>query len=924
MIEPRPKRSVAALRDPKGWLPGGKQLQFLATKVMAPRCPGLIERPRLDGMTAQLPAKRLAVIKAPAGFGKTSLATVWSERLREGGNAVAWLTIDADDDAPPRFLFYVAQALQRACKEVGTAASDVIRESFLIGSAAVMAMLINDLADVDEEVYLFLDNYHWISHPEIHEVVVFFLTHAPSHCHVVITTRTEPVFPLASLRAQNSLLEIDAPALRFDLQETRAFLAQEKLGALAPSSVELMHRKTEGWPASLRIVASTTSRLGKDIEGYLRNLSGTQRPIGAYLAEMLDGLPRELVLFMLRTAILDRLSPPLCDAVTRTKSGRQQLGLMEKRQMLLTPLDREGQWYRYHALLAEYLKQRLETDFGDEVPELHRRAADWYASQELWTEAVQHAIAAGEPDRAVNWIRNCAMSLIKKGDLFTLLGWQRQFPTTLIRGQPEIRLAIAWGLALAMRFEESLRLLREIEHDADAAQSTAEDTIRCECLAIRSVAVVLSDDSETALSLGQDCLDRSIDPWTANVASNVVRLGRLKAGDLKKFYATPWIPYSLDEDRRNVFASVYRRCIQGMAEAQQMHLTVADRYYVEGLELAEQHVGPNSVAAALPASLLAGIRYEQGRLDEAESMLIDRLPLISTGAMLECVWSAYAVMAKIAACRVHIERAHTLLERAENQGTERGWGRLAAAALAERARLYFNEGRVGEGAGCVDRLARLATEYPVSTTCAWSDVHRYAGVARAHLASLEGRFDEAISSLKGLRQEAQSVHNHYLATRVATMISVVLLRADRVNDALNGFRGVLNIAAQAGLYQTILDEGPQVGILLTTLQENSERTGGSPELTRYIGRLIAGWQSRHGSQAEPAPSAAIVESLSARERDILQLIAQGLSNKEVARSLVIAPETVKSHVKHIFKKLGAEKRAQAVSRAQSFGIVGTH
>jgi LuxR family maltose regulon positive regulatory protein len=903
--------------------PGGKHLQFLATKVVAPRCPGLIERPRLDGMTAQLPTKRLAVIKGPAGFGKTSLASVWSERLREGGNAVAWLTIDPDDDAPPRFLFYVAQALQRACKALGTAASDMIRESFLAGSDAVMSMLINDLADVDEEVYLFLENYHWIAHPEIHEVVVFFLTHAPSHCHVVITTRAEPVFPLASLRAQNRLLEIDAPALRFDLQETRAFLAQEKLGALAPSSVELMHRKTEGWPASLRIVASTTSRLGKDIDGYLHGLSGTQRPIGAYLTEMLDGLPRDLVSFMLRTAILDCLSPQLCDAVTRTKSGREQLGLMEKRQMLLTPLDREGQWYRYHALLADYLRQRLETDFGDEVPELHRRAADWYASQEFWTEAVQHAIAAGEGDRAVDWIRNCAMSLVKKGDLFTLLGWQRQFPTTLIRGQPEIRLAIAWGLALAMRFEESLRLLRDIEQDADATNSAADETTRCECLAIRSVAVALNDDSETALSVAQDCLDRSTDPWTANVASNVVRFGRLKAGDLKKFYATPWIPYSLDEDRRNVFASVYRRCIQGLAEAQQMHLTVADRYYVEGLELAEQHVGPNSVAAALPASLLASLRYEQGRLDEAESMLIDRLPLISTGAMLECVWSAYAVMAKIAACRIHIERAHALLERAENHGTERGWGRLAAAAVAERARLYFNEGRVGEGAGCVDRLARLAAEYPVSTACAWSDVHRYAGVARAHLAASEGRYDEAIASLKGLRQEAQSVHNHYFATRVATLMSVVLLRADRVNDALNGFRGVLNISAQAGLYQTILDEGPQVGILLTTLQENAERTGGSHELTRYIGRLLAGWQSRHGSQAEPAPSAAIVESLSARERDILQLIAQGLSNKEVARSLVIAPETVKSHVKNIFKKLGAEKRAQAVSRAQSFGIVGT-
>jgi len=206
-------------------MPSAKQLQFLATKVIPPRCAGLINRPRLIDVISQLQTKRLAVIKAPAGFGKTSVAAAWAERLRQNGHCIAWLTIDTDDDDPPRFLFYVSQALQRACAVVGTGAIELIDESFLISSRTIISILINELSDVDEEVYLFLEDYHWVTDPGIHEAVVFFLRHAPSHCHVVITTRVEPPFPLASLRAQNQLLEIDASALRFDLQETADFLA---------------------------------------------------------------------------------------------------------------------------------------------------------------------------------------------------------------------------------------------------------------------------------------------------------------------------------------------------------------------------------------------------------------------------------------------------------------------------------------------------------------------------------------------------------------------------------------------------------------------------------------------------------------------------------------------------------------------------
>jgi LuxR family maltose regulon positive regulatory protein len=363
---------------------------------------------------------------------------------------------------------------------------------------------------------------------------------------------------------------------------------------------------------------------------------------------------------------------------------------------------------------------------------------------------------------------------------------------------------------------------------------------------------------------------------------NVVRFGRLKRGDLREFHATPWISYSIDEDRRNVFASVYYRCLQGMAEAQQLRFASADRHYLDALRLAEQHVGPNSVAAALPASLIARIRYEQGRLDEAEALLIYRVPLINAGTLLDCVLSAYSVMARIAVHRMNVEWAHTLLELAENQGNARGWGRLSAAAVLERARLFLNEGRIDEGAGCIKRLERLAAEYPAPTHCAWSDIHRYAAFGRAYLASAEERFEDAISILSGLQHEFESVGN-----------------------------------------RPILDEGKEVGPLLAAFQNKAERTGGSRELMSYIASLSASWKSRYEAEPREASASAVAESLSARESDILRLIAEGLTNKQIAKDLAIAPETVKSHMKHIFIKLNVERRAQAVSRAQILGLAGT-
>jgi ATP/maltotriose-dependent transcriptional regulator MalT len=905
----------------EGGMQAGKHPQTIATKLLPPRCVGLIERPRLLGLATQVRTKRLSVIKAPAGFGKTSLAAEWAGRLSLSGDSVAWFSIDATDNQPTQFLFYVSHALQRACDGVGNAAIDLIRETSLISPPVIVSALINGLVEIDEEVCLVLEDYHWLSDPAIHDAVALLLRHAPAHFHLVLVTRTEPPLPLAGLRAQNQLLEIKPLDLRFDLEETRQFLEHEGLGPLEPTELSLLREKTEGWPAGLRIAASTFSQSGKNFGQYVRQLSGTLRPIGAYLAELVDVLPREMTQFMLRVAVVDKFCAPLCQAISQQKSSQDLLDWIANRQLLMIPLDHEGRWYRYHTLQLEYLRQRLEAELGAaEIAALHQRASHWYASQELWTEAVQQAIAAGDTEQAASWIKNAAMALVKKGDLLTLLGWQQLFP--MARSPTELKLAIAWGMALAIRLEETLELLRQIESDLDRQQSPENAAIASECATIRSAAIALGDDSEKALSLAEDCLRRSNDPWTTNVASNVVRFGYLKAGDLAKFYATPWIPYSLDENKRNLFASVYRRCLQGLAEVLQLHLSAAEDYYLDAVALAEQHVGPNSVAAALPLSLLAQIRYEQGRIDEAEGMVFDRLPILSATAMLDCVLVAYFVLVRLAGFRKNPSRAYTLLEQAENLGLTRHWGRLVAAALLERVRLSCLEGRISESAAYLDRLDRVAADYPAPKSCAWSDIHRYGALARAHVALSQDRPQSAISILEKLQHEADDAHNYYFGLRVGTHLATAFLRAGDRADALRVFRKVLSAGAKAGLYQTILDEGPEIGTLLSDVRKDP-RAADSADFVSYLDRLIEGHRARYRSEVKASPASAIADPLSVREGDILNLIAQGRGNKEIARILSIAPETVKSHVKHIFIKLNVERRAQAVSRAQSLGLVGT-
>jgi LuxR family maltose regulon positive regulatory protein len=890
--------------------------QLIATKILRPRtAPGLIERQRLNELAAQVPEKQLAIIKAGAGFGKTSLALSWAQSLDENGHRVAWFSVDAEDNEPTHFLFYFAHALRHACAELGSEAVSLIGEGPLGLPQTIASALINDLTNVDDEVVLFLDDYHLLTDAEIHKVMSFFIKRAPFNFHLALTTRSAPDLALAKFRAQNQLLELDELELRFTLDETREFIDRAGLNQLDMRDVRALHAKTEGWPAILRIIACTKFSSTADLKEFISGLSGSARPISLYLQEMLDGLPIDMVQFLLRTSILDRFSASLCAAVTNVQASGDLLESIEQRQLLLMPLDNDGRWYRYHPLLAGYLRERLEAEHGDEIAGLQLRAALWFAAQEMWAEAVQYAISAGDIKQAADWAEKAAMGLVKRGDMLTLLGW----PLAL-RGQRS-RLAIAWGLTLAMRFDEALRLIGEIEADLDRPDQVTSDTLSSECDVIKSVVFALQDNTEQALAIAEACLSQGLkDPWNANVASNVARFGYWKAGDVRSFYATPWVPFSAQESKWNVFASVYRLCLEGLMEMDQARADRADQYYDEAMGLAEQHVGPNSVCATFPASLTALRHYHRGDLKAAEDLVIDRMPLIRAAGMLECVAPAYECLVRIAAYRNNVVHAFDLLEEVESLAEERGWGRLRAMAQLWRLRFFLDEGRISEATACLDRLEKLESEYPAPGRCAWSSIRLMAKVGRASMAIANDHLHDAIQLLTSARQEAVEMKQLHRALLIAVQLSTTLLQARDIVAAHRVFQDAMRAAAAGKMGQLILDGGPQIGELLASFQDLA-RNKPDTELSSYADDLMARWRERHEPQAVEKDKLSVAELLSTRERNIISLIARGQSNKEVARDLGISPETVKSHMKHIFEKLEVEKRTQAVARAQSLGLV---
>jgi LuxR family maltose regulon positive regulatory protein len=893
--------------------------QLALTKTAPPSANRLrVERKRLLDLLREAANRRLILLKAPAGYGKTTIAVDWCEQLRRSESVVAWLSVDEDDNEPSAFAYHIAKTIHRAAPALAQPAIDLLTETKLIAPRNVVSAAINAVAESDEEVYLFLDDYHAITDSRPHELIAFLLRFAPSNFHLVMMSRTEPPLPMSRLRLAEEIAELDVGNLRFTLDETKQFLSAEQAPRLSPAELSKLHEATEGWPAALQL-ARISLRNSPDPSRTVQSLSGASRKISAFIEDTLSTQANEIVQFLLQTAILDRLHGSLCQAVTRISASAELLRALNHEQLLLVALDEENGWYRYHHLMSDFLMDRLRTRMADQIPELHRRAHLWYATHQMWHHAVQHAIAAKDFDQALRYVEHCAMSLIAKGDFLTLVAWEHQFPPELMSGQMEVKLALTWGMSLVLRFKEADALLKQIE---DFAQADLTSALWWKCRISRAAWHALSDASTLGSQIAVECAQYQshFDVFELNSVWNVLRYGYLKAGNWDAFYALPAPDPQIDENSY-VLAETFRLFLHGVGATYKLQVDEALSLFSEASALAEKHLGANSVSATMVTGLAALLRYERGDINEAEVTVLDKLDIIEATAYHDSFLSAYTVLVRAAMSRGDVERAIMLLNRAERLGSDHGWGRVVAAFLLEKVRLLLRERRGGEACAAVVQLQTIRDKHPAPERSSWSDIHVAAAVAEGLVAIDSGRTNEGLRHLTWAYDDLLAAGNLYGALRVGLELSNAHFVA-KEGDQSKAFEILTQVLARAAKAKTVSflrERLTQFGELLSSAQE--ERFRVLPDLRKFLHESATKGAAEGGTIGNPCGVGRSRDILTKRERSIIEFIAGGQSNKQIARTLGVAPETVKTHVKRIFIKLSAETRSQAVVRAQSLGLL---
>ncbi|MBL8480587.1 MAG: hypothetical protein JNJ60_00205 [Rhodocyclaceae bacterium] len=897
---------------------------LIRTKMQPPRQgrfqvarPALMERLR-PGL-----ARKLSVVVAPAGFGKTTLLADWRDELLRQDCAVAWLSLDRDDDDLPQFGAYLLAALGLPPCGIGAPARELLARDPLTPVKTVISVLLNDITAARRKVVLMLDDFDRLQAPAVHEAVFRLLRYAPENFHLVIAGRAAPAIPLSYFLARDQLVRVDAPHLRFDRGEAQAFFAQAGV-ALEAQSLSALCEATEGWVAGLQL-ASLALGEGGEAARLAERLPKAKRSIDAYLTEnVLASLDARIVDFLLRISILDRLAPALCAAVAGVADARAMLEWVDAHNLFLRPLDEEREWYRFHALFSEYLQKRLMQELPEAVQLLHQKASAWFAARNMWPEAVKHALAAGEDERAAAWVENCAMTLVDSSEVRTLLALVAKLPPAAVQGRIRLRLAHAWALAVSMRVVEAAAALKSIQAGVDAGAFAPDADMQCELLAVSAAIAGFSDDSTRSLQLGQQTL--ALQPaegtWVQRLGETTHVFGLIYASEFDAVAALRERSQAWQVPAPSLYATVYRQCMFGLASCIEGKLHEAAQTFEQTLARAEAAVGRQSAAAVLPAGYLAAIYYEWNELPRAAALLEERSAIAVEACALGALARFFVTAARLAAQAGDYAEAHRILAQGEAIALERRWLRMLAPCMEQGIRLYLQENRVSEAQHKVQALKAMMPAAAPALRSSFSETWHACQSAQARLMIAHRDAAKAVPVLHNLRDELLAGGMHYHAARTAALLAVALEQAGRRDDALDVLAATLAYGQENGLIRCFADEGETMLRLLAALAQCG------PALARvdawYLDELLAAARAA-GAPAPPPGRAAAAENfanakLSAREVEILDYIARGLSNKEIARMLRVAPETVKWHLKNVYEKLNVSTRVQAVQSGLGFDL----
>jgi len=911
---------------------------LVETKLYLPRLRrSVVARPRLSGRLSRGSEATLTLISAPAGFGKTTLLTAWLSAAATENRSVAWLSLEESDRQPTTFWTYVITALQTAVPGVGASVLPLL-QSAQPPIESVLAAVLNELSAVPNDVDLVLDDYHLVDGPEVRAGMMFLLEHLPPQVHLVISTRADPFLPLARLRARGELVEVRAADLRFTPEEVAAYLNDVVGLGLAAKDIAALEGRTEGWIAALQLAA--LSMQGRDdIGGFIAGFAGDDRYIVDYLVEeVLQRQTEQVRIFLFRTCLLDRLSGPLCDAVTGESGGRATLEALDRANLFLVPLDDSRHWYRYHHLFAEMLQAHLFDERADEVADLHRRASQWYDQHGQALPAVRHALAAGDVGRAADLVELAIPALQRDRQEATIRGWLDVIPAEIVRMRPVLGVGLVGALMAGNEFDGIERRLREAERWLEPA---TEDRTGSPSPAAGMVVV---DMGELARLPGTIQMYRAALALVGGDAPATLR------------HAQVAIDRAADDDH---LTRAGASALSGLAFWGQGDLDAAHRAYsacVEGLRRA------GNISDVLGCSItLADIRITQGRLGDALRTYDQAVQLAGrvAGTVLRGTPDMYVGMSQIACERGDLEAATGHLLRSQQLGEHTGlpqnpyrWrvsmarikesqGDLAGALIlldeaqrvylgdflpnvrpvpALRARLLAAQGNVGEA-------LNWAREHDLTVDDNLTYVREFEHITLAKVLLAQGATDGD----KGSLTEATRLLQRLLSAadaggRTGNVIEILLLHAltqhagGDTPGALAPLERALTLAEPEGYVQAFVGAGAPMAALLKAVTR--QRAGWD-----YVHRLLAARAAdgdaapttTSGDQTHRIPG--LVDPLSERELDVLRLLATDLDGPDIARRLFVSVNTMRTHTKGIYAKLGVNNRRAAVRRAEELDLL---
>ncbi len=919
--------------------------------------PNLVARPRLlEKLDRGLEGGQcMILLSAPAGYGKTTLLHEWlSTNVERGrtlaphsiagtkdeGNAnsnslhpfkVAWLTLDEADNDVVHFWAYVIFALQAIHDELGETALAQLRSPQPPPINLILPGLLNEIDALHDRALLVLDDYHVIRDPRIHDSIVFVLEHLPGTMRLVLSTRTDPPLPLARLRANRLVTEVRAADLRFTLEEAQTLLNDRNRLELSDQHVMTITERTEGWIAGLQLAALSLE--GRDAETRARlvaSFSGRQQFILDYLTdEVLDRQPGSLQAFLLQTSILDRLTGSLCDAVTERSDSHMLLETLNRANMFLVPLDTEGRWYRYHHLFAELLQARLRESYPDEVASLHARAAAWCEQNSLIAEAIEHALAAQDLERAGRLVKQVAEEMFEGSEIRTLLAWLGALSGNSVHIDPELSMIFAWALLATSQIDAVDSQLGNIERELGVAADGSMEhrallpSIRgalAEILCVRSNLPLHSRDPLMVLRLCDQSFEylgtdvprglfqsrRSIESiLTFNRAVAHEQLGDLRAAEEELEEAIAIEP----ENWYMVQMTSSRLAQLLMAQGR---LKEAAAIWRGALRRASDTRGQISPFSGLPHAGLGLILCEWNELDEAESQLRQGLEISRPWLNLDTLYIAHAGLARIQESRGDYEGALGLWEelRQAARNLKAPWA--VARAEAHRAFLWARLGNHMAARRWVERAATSSQETIPS-------IQEAQALSLARVLIALGEMDRVTAILNTIKQSAEAGGRRDRCIETLTLRAVVSQTEGRTADALSDLRASLALAEPDGYVRVYLDEGEPMARLL-------RQAAARDPANTYVANLLAEFEKTQGPQVPserlaPPDRSDSPDRLTHRELEVLRLLAEGLTNREVAEKLYLSPNTLRVYTYNIYQKLDVHNRTQAVAWARHRGIL---